>query len=138
MNRKFTKTHWLGVYPADQLPHRVSLPCAVVVNMDSSNKSGSHWIAIYIDKQGVGEFFCSFGLPPTISHHLKFLKNNSRYWMYNSTKLQCFSSSVCGHYCLLYLHDKMCGISLKHFLLRFSNDCFKNDKLMKKFRTKKC
>lgn len=132
------KSHYLGVYPADRLPQRVSLPCAIIVNMDKSTNPGSHWVAIYIDKHGVGEFFCSFGNPPINSHHFKFIKRNSLHWTFNKTKLQCFSSTVCGQYCIFYLFCKIRGFSLKHILSYFSKECLKNDTLIKTFYKKKC
>jgi hypothetical protein len=47
-----------GVFSVDTLPIN---PRLLVCNTDPSYKSGQHWIAIFIDERGIGEFFDSFG-----------------------------------------------------------------------------
>nr|CAD7578487.1 unnamed protein product [Timema californicum] len=48
-----------GVFPADQLPARIARPAALVINIDPNTKPGTHWVPIFIDKNGVGEYFDS-------------------------------------------------------------------------------
>ena len=43
-----------GVYSVDTLPDK---PKLLVCNTDPSTKPGKHWIAIYVDKRGLGEYF---------------------------------------------------------------------------------
>ena len=38
----------IGVYAADHIPCRLSLPAAIVTNLDTLEKPGSHWVAFYI------------------------------------------------------------------------------------------
>ena len=63
---KFTKQFFRGVYAIDEIKSikTVSYPSSFVINLDPSYKPGSHWVAVYFDKNGVGEYFDSFaGLP---------------------------------------------------------------------------
>ena len=59
---KFTKQFFRGVYAIDEIKSikTVSYPSSFVINLDPSYKPGSHWVAVYFDKNGVGEYFDSF------------------------------------------------------------------------------
>ena len=43
-----------------------SYPSAYVINSDTSDKKGEHWVAVYFDKNRRGEYFDSYELPPAI------------------------------------------------------------------------
>ena len=47
-----------GVFSVDNLPES---PHLLVCNTDPSDRPGRHWIAIYVDNEGRGDFFDSFG-----------------------------------------------------------------------------
>ena len=53
-----TKGIFEGVYPSDRL-HFTSVPrpSAFVINLDTSDKVGSHWVAVYYDGRGNADFF---------------------------------------------------------------------------------
>ena len=102
---KHTRGVFQGVYPSDKLPKSVSsFPALFMANVDTSEKPGSHWVAFYFTKDCEGEFFYSYGLPPSnyTGTFTRFLKNNSSSWTFNSVTLQSMNSKVCGHYCLYY------------------------------------
>ena len=60
-----SKTIFKKVCALDQL-EKPTFPSAYVINSDPSSKPGEHWIAVYFDKRGRGEYFDSYGLPPTL------------------------------------------------------------------------
>lgn len=122
-----------GVFAADTLPRRLNKnPALVIMNVDVIKKPGSHWQAVFIDKNGKGEFFCSYGLPPFVSHHRNFLNRVCKSWKYNPVSLQALDSTVCGHYCLLYLIHKSHGYSLNDFVnMYFDENADKNDAIVK-------
>ena len=114
---------FLGVFPSDQLPFdaflsSVSSPqsnsyrsICCVANIDPASQPGTHWVAFYLDCKSLPlklEFFDSYAQSPTSSYHFPFLSNYSRNLPFlietSSTPLQSFSTSVCGHYCILYLY----------------------------------
>ena len=126
----------IGVYAADQIPRSLSLPAAVVTNIDTSDKLGSHWVAFYIDKNAKGTYFDSYGLSPVSRHHIERLRRNCATFKWNEKKLQSVNSKVCGEYCVMFLCYMCSGRSLRSFCNIFSRDSHVNDALAAKFYEK--
>ena len=87
---KFTKLSFRGVYANDEMKwmKSVSYPSSFVINLDPSYKPGSHWVAVYFDKNGVGEYFDSLaGDPPHEVVH--FLRSHAKGWQYNRMQVKC-------------------------------------------------
>lgn len=118
-----------GVFAADTLPRYLSQkPALLVINVDRITQKGSHWQAAHIDENGKGEFFDSYGMAPYVPRHKRFMDRVCKTWTYNNTRLQALDSSVCGHYCLLYLIHKAHGYSLRQMLdMYFDESVEKND-----------
>ena len=55
-----SKTIFKKVCALDQL-EKPTFPSAYVINSDPSSKPGEHWVAVYFDKRGRGEYFDSYG-----------------------------------------------------------------------------
>lgn len=130
------KARSVGVYAADRIPFRISFPAAIVANTDPSNLPGSHWIAIYIDKNGCGIYFDSYGLPPMSTHHIRRLKKICKRYRWNRICFQSLDSKVCGEFCIAYLYHMCEGKSLQRFCKLFTRDTFENDRLAAKFYDK--
>jgi hypothetical protein len=119
-----------GTYPRDMLPKIKKLPYGIVINTDPSNKQGEHWVAMYIDINGVGEYFDSFGLPPLHKEIVSFLdKNWSKGWLCNTLTFQSIFSETCGMYCVLYLSSKFRGMSFNKFTAIFNHRSELNDRV---------
>ena len=128
------KAKTIGVYAADHVPKILSpTPIAIVTNLDTSNKPGSHWVAIYIDRNGYGVYFDSYGLAPISTHHLDRLRRNCVRFQWNKKKLQSFDSKVCGEYCIMFLHHMCNGGSLRTFCRIFSSNSKINDEIAAQF-----
>lgn len=86
----------------DALPDKPNkLECAIV-NLDSSDMPGTHWVA-YAKKYKYCEYFNSFGdLKPPLEL-VQYLKNNNIY--YNYKQYQSFNTSNCGHLCIKFLRN---------------------------------
>ena len=56
-----SKTIFKKVCALDQL-EKPTFSSAYVINSDPSSKPGEHWVAVYFDKRGRGEYFDSYGL----------------------------------------------------------------------------
>ena len=41
------KKNFKGVYPIDLIPENLDYPSLIVVNLDSSEKKGSHWVVLH-------------------------------------------------------------------------------------------
>ena len=61
----------------DQLK-RVGYPSAYVINTHPKSLPGEHWIAVYFDKNGKGEYFDSYGLPPRVNKFTEFMNRNAK------------------------------------------------------------
>lgn len=130
------KVNSLGVYAADRIPRVFSLPAAIVANTDTSDKPGTHWIAIYIDQNGDGKYFDSYGVGPIIPYHIDRIRRNCKRYEWNDQQIQSFDSQVCGEYCIMFLHYMCSGYSLRTFMRLFGGDTYKNDVLVKKYYKK--
>lgn len=119
-----------NVFAANRIPLNVSRPFFAVVNLDPDSKPGSHWVAISIDSNGLGEYFDSYGRNAS-SYHKSFLARNCHNWYYNSKILQNYFTTVCGEYCLVYLYFKFKGLSMKTFLNLFTEETMFNDLLVR-------
>ena len=53
---KFTKLSFKGVYAMDEMKliKTVSYPSSYVINLNPSCTPGSHWVAVYFDRNGEG------------------------------------------------------------------------------------
>ena len=127
-SRHFTGCGFGGVYPADKLPRRVSpTKRFYVANTDPAHKAGEHWVAFFFTPNNTCVYFDSFGLPPLLTPFHRFIEENSERWIYNSKRLQHPSSTLCGHYCIFFLHFMCMGKTLDSVVGALSDDLKWND-----------
>lgn len=127
---KYLPVHSFGVYASDCLPVRIPPLTAIVVNTDPHTHQGTHWIAFFRDLNGRLEFFDSYGCPPTVYDHIRFIRRNSCCYFYNPITMQSIESSVCGLYCLSYLYFRSHGFEMKDFTSLFNDNVNRNDSLI--------
>ena len=72
----YCKKIFKGVYARDQIK-RVSYPSAYIINSDPSTRPGRHWIAVFFDRRGNGQYFDSYGLPPKVLGFTEFMNRKS-------------------------------------------------------------
>lgn len=134
-----TRDIFVGVFASDQLPMEIyKYPACFIANVDSSSKSGSHWLAFYISSPNHLEFFDSYGQSPSSfrGRIWNYVKKYSHV-NFNPMTLQSNVSAVCGHYCLYYLYSKCRGRSLNEILLSFIPEHLLNDVKVYNFVTKR-
>lgn len=132
---KHTKKSFLGCYPADLLPLKFKRPALIIANTDDSSKKGQHWVAFYVPVKGKTEFFDSIGKKPENEYFIKFLKKQGNSYVYNSQRLQGFSST-CGIYCMVYLLSRNNNVSKASFLKLFGSNLNENDLKIEKIYKK--
>lgn len=90
-----------GVYMRDSLPKLPKINECAIVNLDSSDNLGTHWVA-YVKKGINVNYFDAFGnLRPPLEL-LKYFDGCKI--LYNRRRYQDWETPYCGHYCLLFLY----------------------------------
>ena len=116
---KPSNTRWLGTFARDKIPElsHQQRPCALVFNSDTSDKPGQHWLALYMSSSSKDiELFDSYGLPLSY-YDLDFpfhVRSSSR-------SIQSVDTSVCGHYCIMFLLYRSSGHSFMTSILQIEN-----------------
>ena len=128
-----SKTIFKKVCALDQL-EKPTFPSAYVINSDPSSEPGEHWVAVYFDKRGRGEYFDSYGLPPTLVGLESYMDAYSLSgWIYNRKTLQAYFSSFCGHYCVYFILFRCRGVPLYAIVSDFTSNLTKNDRSISRF-----
>ena len=120
----------IAVFASDTFPrHPINRPYGLIVNTNNSSVPGQHWCDVYDDGQGFVEFFDSYGRAPDKNSVYISRWINQRAMTFNicSKQLQSDHSTVCRHYCILYVHQKMNGTSMDDFVALFSTNLDVND-----------
>jgi hypothetical protein len=118
-----------GVFSIDTLPKR---PHLLVCNTDPSNQPGKHWIALFVDSWGRGEFFDSFGQQPS-KFFKDYMNNHCTGWIFNTKQLQSIASTYCGFYCCFYCMLRCRGFDLTRIVNLFGTDTGFNDSIVHGF-----
>ena len=119
-NDKVTRRNFKGVYALDEISHiqHKSFPSAYVFNLDPSHKPGLHWVAVYIDRKRLPEYFDSFGRPPP--REIKdFLDTYAESWNYNHVPVQELYSTTCGQFVVFYIYQRCSGLTLESILRKY-------------------
>ena len=110
-----TSTRYLGVFALDQLPPTLTnFPCCYVANTDPISLPGTHWVAFYLDSRTHLEFFDSYGNSPDLYNFPTPPKLTSI--ICNDYPFQKIQTSVCGQYCIFYLHQRAHHIPLRSII----------------------
>ena len=73
INYWFTSLYFGGIYQRDKIPSTiVRRPFGIICNTDPSHRESRHWEAIFIDKEGHGYYFDSYGFQPLHEDFIHF------------------------------------------------------------------
>jgi predicted SpoU family rRNA methylase len=101
--KKIFGKKFIGVFPSDKIPKKIKKGCLLIVNVDKSSESGSHWLGVCKDKtKGKILVYDSFGR--SIHEILPSIKGKGR--NVKSTeydKEQKIKETNCGARCLAFL-----------------------------------
>ena len=125
---------FLGAFPADIhcLPEILNYPSGLVVNSDSCEFPGAHWVSIYFKNKNTCYFFDSYGLPPILKSHRDYIYKYSKYIDYNCLSVQGPLSVTCGGHSIFFLTKIFEGYSMDSTMKFYSNDILKNDSMIYK------
>ncbi|MCC8406653.1 MAG: hypothetical protein LN560_03450 [Rickettsia endosymbiont of Sceptobius lativentris] len=84
----------------DTLPKRAYKNECGIVNLDSVESMGTHWVA-YIKRGHIVKYFDSFGNLEPPRELVRYFKSSDIF--YNYKRYQSFNSVNCGHLCIEFL-----------------------------------
>lgn len=91
----------------------------IVYNLDPHYKSGSHWVANFIDlKKKICIYFDSYGMEPPkqVEKFMKWLTtHDSEFKLYYSSRRLQYKNSECGMYCLYFISCMLYGDEFTRF-----------------------
>lgn len=101
-SKKLLNRTFKGVFSIDKLPKvKLGQNVMFIVNTDSSNLPGMHWIAVII-RNGNGYIFDPLGqfVPLKLSSWMTYTCYK---WSTNTRHIQTFLSQLCGYFCIYFL-----------------------------------
>ena len=103
--------YFRSIYSRDRLPDGIRKKECGIINLDSIQGQGTHWVCYRnIDKQ-MGEYFDPFGLiMPHEIHH--YLAKSGKKVSYSQDEIQNRDTVLCGYWCLYYLIERQKGKSV--------------------------
>ena len=134
----WTMHNFLGVFPSDRLPLNIAQPSCLVVNTDPSNAPGAHWLAIYVDKDGIIDYFDSYGLPPQVETINSWLQLRGSRININNRIVQSYMSAACGQHCIYFLILRCRGFPMRTITNMLSDSPFINDSFVTAYVNKHC
>ncbi len=99
---------FLGVFALDEIPKRLPPPCGIIVNSQTSNLAGLHWIAVLVSTETSCHIYDSLGGPPAtnltsaIHARLPSVKIS-----FNTSRDQHPLANTCGMFALNYLYKRL-------------------------------
>lgn len=135
-----TQKQYLGCFPADQIPagtQKMHFPHCMVVNVDSADQAGSHWIALFCESAHIADYYDSAGVWPPLSPHIRnFLFRNYATIHYNTHPLQSERARTCGKHVIFFVYHRCAGASLDK-ILKFMRSKRSPDTVVHEFMRKR-
>jgi len=133
---------YFDVIPADALDSvpLKKFPIYLIINNETSEYEGEHWVALYIrSRKEQLHFFCSYGLGLNFYNEYfhRIAKRIGKPIIENKKPLQSVGSDVCGHYAVYFLYKKYLGCCKMSIYCNFSANNAMNDRLVKNFVSNK-
>ena len=115
------------VLPRNHVPSPRTLspdgsPVGYILNTDPCQQPGEHWVCLYIDSNGRGEYFDSYGLPPLHPDVTRALDQGTQTWTWNTRRLQSLDTAVCGQYTVFYALHRVRGYTMADIVHLFPRD----------------
>lgn len=131
MVKRSTAPSFSGVYPIDKIPSKENLrydqrgKSFIIINLDPSYKTGSHWVAVCINLKGCCEYFDSYGREPP-----RLIAEYLGSCLKSTVQFQSLASTTCGQWCVIYVWYRCKGATLTECIENFKKT--KNDAIVNK------
>ena len=116
-----------GVFSRNNLPKKVK-DGAYVINLDEHADVGTHWIALFCDRNEI-VYFESFGVEHIPEEIKELIGNKNR--KANIFRVQRNDSVMCGYFCIGFIDFMLAGKKLNDFTnFFFPHDFKKSDDII--------
>ena len=124
---------YVGAFPSDARVTAKKLPASFIFNTDDSKGKGQHWVALYIDANGHGDYFDPYGIPPINENLYSIIDSLCKSWEYNKCLIQSLSlnSNACGQHCIIFIASRNAGFTMPQICNLFTSNRLKNDQFSK-------
>ena len=104
LGRKYLGSKYIGTFPLNSPPYCLRPNTCFIINTQSSNLPGEHWLAVNITRTKI-ELFDPFGIyyPSSL---VNYLTRSRKLVSFNRVQYQDFNTNLCGLYCLKWLVEK--------------------------------
>ena len=96
-------SHFEGVFAKNNLPPGRHPNRMFILNTDTANLPGRHWIAVFI-RDNIGYVFDPLGMVPPPLRLINWMNERYLQWSYNKRQVQPIDSNMCGVYCMYFLY----------------------------------
>ena len=125
-----TREAFLGIFPLDTLPPRVEQrPAFLIVNTQTADLPGRHWLCLLLMDNEYGEVFNSVGVPPPPAI-ARWMSEMVDVWTYNDKTYQLPGTATCGAFCVYVILHRLQYPSLSRTLRTFTTSLSVNDCLI--------
>ena len=101
-------TYFRTIFSRDRLPDQISKKECGIINLDSVEGEGTHWVCYRNIDTHMAEYFDPFGLimPHEIQH---YLSTSGKKVLFSQDEIQNRNTVLCGYWCLYYLIERQKG-----------------------------
>ena len=96
------KTNFKGVFSSDDIPFFPQLNVSFICNLSKRNELGTHFIAVYINKDYI-LYFDPFGVECYVQSICKYLQHHNIEIVQSLLSIQHPSSLHCGYFCIGFI-----------------------------------
>lgn len=107
MGKRYFGSDFLGAFPLDKLPRMVQPGNKFIVNTQSANLPGEHWLAVSYKSSGIVYAFDPLGMyyPTHFVNYLFCCCVGCARVKFNRVTYQNPFTNTCGLHCILFLRD---------------------------------
>lgn len=130
--KRYLSSYDVQVVCADDLSVILEKRQFWIVNTDTCGGRGLHWVAFHFPPKGPIEVFNSLGNCPDYYH--KRFQNILILNGYVDSRIQSETSTLCGHYCIYFILQRLKGRSMNDIVPDFNVfNAHANDRLVSGF-----
>ena len=131
LNDPYISSFYGRVVALDQIPSLIEKPTIFIVNTDPAALPGTHWLSVFFNF-GFNKHFDSSGHLLSLALQQELISQGPLY-MYNTMRVQSFTSDTCGQFCLFFCYFRCRGYSFTEIMNMFTSSLELNESIVSLF-----